>query len=262
LKARLVNRRDFLWLASASVSSSLLVAGSPGVGRWNGERSRIKAVAFDAFPIFDPRRVVALVEELFPGKGRPLSDAWHLRQFEYTWLRVISQHYADFWQVTEDALVFAARQLNLRISPEQQARLMKAHLEMSVWHDVAPVLDWLKKSGYRLALLSNFTQEMLAANLRHSGIAYAFEQVLSTDQAKTYKPDPRAYQLGMDKLELKAEEILFAAYAGWDAAGAKLFGYPTFWVNRALSPAEELGTLPDGSAGDLAGLVQFLSKPR
>jgi 2-haloacid dehalogenase len=108
--------------------------------------------------------------------------------------------------VTEDALVFAARQLNLRISPEQQARLMKAHLEMSVWPDVAPVLDWLKKSGYRLALLSNFTQEMLAANLRHSGIAYAFEQVLSTDQAKTYKPDPRAYQLGMDKLELKAED--------------------------------------------------------
>ena len=262
MKTRPVNRRDFLWLASASVSSSLLVPWSLGVGRGNVERSRIKAVAFDAFPIFDPRRVVVLMEELFPGKGRALSDAWRLRQFEYTWLRVISHHYADFRQVTEDALVFAARQLHLRISPEQQARLMKAHLEMSVWPDVAPVLDWLKKSGYRLALLSNLARQMLAANLRHSGIASAFEQVLSTDEAKTYKPDPRAYRLGMDKLKLKAEEILFAAYAGWDAAGAKLFGYPTFWVNRAHSPAEELGALPDGSAEDLAGLVQFLSEPQ
>ena len=55
-----------------------------------------------------------------------------------------------------------------------------------------------------------------------------FEQVLSSDRAKTYKPDPRAYQLGVDALQVKREEILFVAFAGWDAAGAKLFGYPTF----------------------------------
>ena len=30
-------------------------------------------------------------------------------------------------------------------------------------------------------------------------------------------------------------EIAFAAFAGWDAAGAKAFGYPTFWV-KAVPP--------------------------
>ena len=43
------------------------------------------------------------------------------------------------------------------------------------------------------------------------------------------------------------EEILFVAFAGWDAAGAKLFGYPTYWVNRPRLPPEELSVLPDGS---------------
>jgi 2-haloacid dehalogenase len=86
-----------------------------------------------------------------------------------------------------------------------------------------------------------------------------FEQVLSTDQAKTYKPDPRAYQLGVDALKLKREEILFVAFAGWDAAGAKLFGYPTFWVNRQKLPMEKMDATPDGMGDTLTQLVQFLT---
>jgi 2-haloacid dehalogenase len=44
---------------------------------------QIKAIAFNALPIFDPRPVCALAEQLFPGKGAELSSAWRTRQFEY-----------------------------------------------------------------------------------------------------------------------------------------------------------------------------------
>ena len=100
---------------------------------------------------------------------------------------------------------------------------------------------------------------MLAANIKSAGLDGMFEHVLSTDQARTYKPDPRGYQLAIDALKLKREEILFAAFAGWDAAGAKLFGYPTFWVNRLRLPMEELDAVPDASGDNLSQLVQFLS---
>jgi 2-haloacid dehalogenase len=123
-----------------------------------------------------------------------------------------------------------------------------------------PALGRLKKSAVQLALLSNFTPAMLDACIRSSGLDGMFEQVLSTDRAKTYKPDPHAYQLGTDSLKLKREEILFVAFAGWDAAGAKAFGYPTFWVNRLKVPVEELGEVPDGRGNDLSDLHEFLSK--
>jgi 2-haloacid dehalogenase len=42
------------------------------------------------------------------------------------------------------------------------------------------------------------------------------------------------------------------------AAGAKWFGYPTFWVNRANAPAEELGIVPDGAGSGLDDLVRFV----
>jgi 2-haloacid dehalogenase len=43
--------------------------------------------------------------------------------------------------------------------------------------------------------------------------------------------------MGLDAFGAKAGQILFAAFAGWDAAGAKSFGYATFWVNRQNQPA-------------------------
>jgi 2-haloacid dehalogenase len=50
-----------------------------------------------AFPIFDPRPVFVLAEQLFPGRGVELSNALHARQFEFQWFRALSGRYADFW---------------------------------------------------------------------------------------------------------------------------------------------------------------------
>jgi len=64
--------------------------------------------------------------------------------------------------------------------------------------------------------------------------------------------------MGIDAFKLAKEEILFAAFAGWDAAGAKWFGYPTFWVNRMNAPVEELDAAPDGIGSGMADLVKFV----
>ena len=199
---------------------------------------------------------------MFPGKGADLSTEWRTHQFEYTWLRVAARRYADFWQVTQDALVFAASKVKVELSPQQRDKLMHAYLELKTWPDAVPALDSLKRSGMRLAFLSNFTSTMLDACIHRSGVNEMFEQVISTDQARTFKPAPEAYQLGTDSLRLAREEILFVAFAGWDAAGAKAFGYPTFWVNRLKLPMEELGEVPDGIGNDLSDLVDFLAPRR
>jgi 2-haloacid dehalogenase len=205
--------------------------------------------------------VFALAETLFPGKGTELGNAWRTRQFEYQWLRALGGQYADFSRTTEDALVFAARQLQLDLTPDKRAQLMAAYAKLTAWPDVAPALHALKDGGIRLALLSNMTAAMLEAGIENAGLDGLFEHVLSTDRIRTYKPDPRAYRMGVDALKLPREEIVFAAFAGWDVAGAKWFGYPTVWVNRAGSPAEELGVVPDAAGRDLGTLVRFVRPP-
>ncbi|RYU59608.1 haloacid dehalogenase type II [Methylolobus aquaticus] len=250
-----LNRREFLNLATAGVAA----AGLASMPLTHGaKKPEIKAIAFDAFPILDPRPVFVLAEKLFPGQGTELSNAWRTRQFEYQWLRALSGRYVDFWQATEDSLVYATELLNLDLTPEKRKQLTEAYLGLKAWPDAPAALESLKRTGIRLAFLSNATPKILDAGIKNSGLDGLFEHVLSTDKIRTYKPDPRAYQMAIDAFGLAREEILFSAFAGWDAAGAKSFGYTTFWVNRLNLPREQLGVLPDAVGKNLNDLVSFV----
>ena len=247
-------RRDFFRQIAASILAQQSFAAEAA-----GSRTAIRAVAFDAFPILDPRPVFALVEELYPERGVELSNIWRTRQFEYTWLRTISERYSDFWHVTGDALIFAAKAVKVELTPEKHDRLMEAYLKLRCWPEVPTALRSLRRAGIRLAFLSNMTAKMLEAGIDNSQLGGLFDYVLSTDRVRAYKPDPRAYQMGVDAFGLKRNQILFAAFAGWDAAGAKSFGYPTFWVNRQKQPGEELGVTLDANGGSLHDLVAFVT---
>jgi 2-haloacid dehalogenase len=233
--------------------------GAPELPR---KRSRIEAVAFDGFPIFDPRPIARIAEELFPDRGAELMRAWRTRQFEYTWLRTLSKQYLDFWQVTEDALGAAAVACGLALSESNRDRLMHAYLALKAWPDVAPALTTLSNAGVRLALLSNLTPKMLDAAVRSAGLEGAFEYQLSVDRVRAYKPDARAYRLGVDAFGLRREHIAFVASAAWDAAGASAFGYPALWINRTNEAPERLGAPPVASGSTLATLCDFVAASR
>ena len=70
-------------------------------------------MAFDYFVIFNPNSVVPEVEKAFPGKGIEFTKAWRAKQFEYGFLRSITGRHADFFKVTEDALVYTAQAMQL-----------------------------------------------------------------------------------------------------------------------------------------------------
>ena len=104
------------------------------------------------------------------------------------------------------------------------------------------------------------TAAMLNAGLANSGLESALDHVLSTDVIKTYKPDPRAYRLGVDAFMLPKEQIAFVAFAGWDAAGAAWFGYPTIWINRLAAQPEELDEQHVVIGQGLQDVVRFLAE--
>jgi 2-haloacid dehalogenase len=219
---------------------------------------RFKAVAFDYFVLFNPNSVVPEVEKAFPGRGIEFTKAWRAKQFEYGFLRSITGRHEDFFKVTEDALVYTAAAMDLPLPPEMRERLLGAYLALQPWPDSIAALRTLKAAGVRLITISNFSDRMLRANAENAGITDLFDELLSTAANGTYKPDPRAYALGMERLGLNKDEIAFAAFGGWDAYGAKSFGYPTYWVNRFGLPPEQTGLEPDATSNDIAGLLDFV----
>jgi 2-haloacid dehalogenase len=248
-------RRYFLQAGAVSLSATA-IAAAPRLTKAAPDPA-LKALAIDGLAVFDLRPVAALVERLFPERSAALLPLWRARQFEYSWLRTLMGRYVDFWQVSEEALVFAARQLELDLRGAQREQVMQSFLSLDAWPDVRPAFLALREAGIRLAFLSNFTERMLDAASRSAGIADLLEPPLSTDRVQAYKPHPRAYQMGLDAFGLPRENIGFAAFGGWDAAGAKAFGYPTFWINRTQQATEQLGATPDAQGKTFEALVAW-----
>jgi 2-haloacid dehalogenase len=257
----ILNRRDFVGLVGAGAGAAAAAFAEQPVSA-AASTARIKAIAFDGLAVFDVRPVAALAEKVFPDRGGEMSDLWRTRQFEYTWLRTVGRQYADFWQVTEEALVFSCKSLKLDLTKSDSDRLMQSYLELKAWPDALPALKGLKASGLRMAFLSNFTATMLDQSVKNSGLEGIFDDHLSTDRVRAFKPDPQAYSMAMSAFGLRKEEIAFAAFGGWDAVGAKWFGYPTFWVNRAHAAAEELGTVSVGMGSGLNDMAAFVQTSR
>jgi len=221
-------------------------------------RPRFKAVAFDYFVIFNPDSVIPAVEREFPGKGQELAKLWRTKLFEYGFLRSITHDHRDFFKVTEDALVYATEAMKLPLAEDAKQRLLQAWLTLEPWPDAAEALQKLKAAGVKIITIANFSPKMLKDNADHAGITLLFDELLSTEVNRTYKPDANAYELGMKHLDLKKSEIVFAAFGGWDAYGAKKFGYTTFWCNRFHQPLEELGTTPDATSTGISGLLRLV----
>lgn len=269
-----MNRRNFIqvsgaattglllppWAADASEMEAAADAGGAGVAMGAGWTGRV--ILFDAFAIFDPRPVFERTIRLFPQQGAELIREWKIRQFEYTWLRNITGRYKDFILVIRDALLYAARVTGVSLTGEQTGQLIEAYYGLGVWPEVPAVLGRLKGAGYRLGFLSNFTTRMLQVGSERNGIAHHFEHLLSVDRIQKYKPDPVAYQSGMTAFGVKKSEVLFVPFAGWDAAGAKSFGYTTFWINRLGMPEEQLGMSADGEGANLDALSRFCEGSR
>jgi 2-haloacid dehalogenase len=249
-------------LGLTACATPLAAAGSPlpPSRPAPGSRSPIRGICFDLFTLFDPRSVVAVARAIVPEQAVELCDAWRTRQFEYAPLRVAAGQYQDFRAVTAQALVYAARARKLQLSAAERETLVDAYSQLEPWPDTrARLLAW-KQAGLRLAPLANYSPPMLSRLLAHAGLSELFDAQISTDIARTFKPDPRAYALGMSTLGLAREQIAFAAFGGWDAAGARWFGYPTFWVNRLGVAPEELAPGPDATGPTLAELAKFVTE--
>lgn len=241
-------RRSLLGGLAASVGAAAIGATPKG---------RIRAVAFDAFVIFDGRMIIAAAREALGEPGAALASSWLQKLFGNTWLLTAAGRYQPFEQVAASSLDSAADAAGLRLPAAVRTDLIAKFSRLAAWPDAAPALRTLRSSGIKTALLSNLSEGLLAANLRNTGLGGSFDAVLSTDQVRRYKPSPAAYAMAPAAFGLPPSSIGFAAFGGWDAVGATWFGFPTAWVNRSGAAEEWLDVSPRISSRGIEGVLSL-----
>ncbi len=213
---------------------------------------------FDAYgTLFDFNSAVARHRAAIGPKADALADLWRLKQIQYTWLRNSMGAYAPFWQVTGEALDHCLAAHGIADSSIRD-RLMSAYLALDPFPEVPAMLERLRRSGIRLAILSNGNPEMLDPMVAASGLADRFEAVLSVESVGIYKVAPEVYRLVEARCGVKPENVCFLSSNCWDAHGAAHFGFRTIWVNRAGAPDDRLPGTPVAHLPDLSQLPALL----
>jgi 2-haloacid dehalogenase len=222
----------------------------------------IRACVFDAYgTLFDFASAAAGCADALGERAAALTALWRDRQLQYSWLRGLQGLYVPFWQVTGDALDHALDALGLADRPALRERLMGLYRNLAPFPEVPGVIRGLRQSGFATAILSNGSPDMLASAVASAGLDDAFDAVLSVDEVRSFKPDPRVYQLALDRLGVPAERIAFVSSNAWDAHAAAAFGMQAVWCNRLAQRPERLpGTLAE-EIRSLAELPDLLRPP-
>jgi 2-haloacid dehalogenase len=166
--------------------------------------------------------------------GRELGMRWHAAS--QAMLR--GQPYRPFEDIVRDS----AREVGA--SDAQVGEMLRRWGEFKPWPDTPGVLEQL--SGYRRFIVTNCSKRLGTLAAARAG---DFELVVTGEEAGAYKPDPRPYQLALEKLGLDPARVLFVAGSAHDVGGAARVGMDVYWANRgrvaAPSDAAALVTSPD-----------------
>ena len=218
----------------------------------------VEACVFDAYgTLFDVNSAARTAQNSLGERWQPLAELWRAKQLQYTWLRGLTGHHRDFWQVTGDALDFAMSTMHVEDSA-LRSRLMNLYLVLSAYPEVPDVLTRLKTAGMKVAILSNGTPAMLAAAAANAGIANLLDAVLSVEEVKVYKPHPSVYRLACERLKVSTGQVCFVSSNGWDAYSAKAFGFRALWCNRSGQCPEGIPETPDEEIATLAAVPDLV----
>lgn len=219
-----------------------------------------KLVLFDAYgTLLDVYSVTDEAESAFPGQGKALALLWRDKQIEYTRLRALSQRYKHFWNITEDALDFACEALKLNLTSDVRQALLACYARLRAYPENVEVLQTLRRSGIRTAILSNGNIKMLDTAVSAADMTDWLDAVLSVEPLQTFKTDPRVYQYGLDYFGVEVKEALFVSSNCWDVCGATWFGLDTVWINRLGLPLERLDVVPVRQGNSLRAVLEQLN---
>jgi 2-haloacid dehalogenase len=114
---------------------------------------------------------------------------------------------------------------------------------------------------FKLGVITNCDDDLFAASERRLGVR--FDQVVTAQQAKRYKPNPRGFELMFERIGLPPARILHVAQSLFhDHVPARRLGLSTVWVDRrgdrpgfgATPPAD---ASPDLTVPDMATLASL-----
>ena len=187
-----------------------------------------------------------------------LDDATILQLYRDFEARAEHGEYRRYREVLQSVVQQFGAQLGFTPTDEEVRSLPDSLPQWKPWPDTVSALRELKKR-FRLAIISNVDNDLFAATQPQLGVE--FDQVITAQQAKAYKPSLKIFELALSRVGVPAHRILHIGQSLYhDVLPAQSLGLATVWVNRPSARAgvgavKAVDGQPDLQVSSLAELV-------
>jgi 2-haloacid dehalogenase len=219
--------------------------------------SPFKALTFDCYgTLIDwERGLLNAMRPVLRSHGKKLSDAEILAI--YGELEPEEQNpYRRYREVLANVVRGFGTRLGFPVSDAEAESLPESLKDWKPFPDTTAALAKLK-TKYKLAIISNTDDTLFAATSRHLGIQ--FDEVVTAEQAKAYKPSSPPFLLALERLGLARERVLHVGQSVYhDVVPARLLGLRTVLVQRrGFGATQPVQGEPDLTVPDLESLARL-----
>lgn len=218
-------------------------------------------LGFDVYgTLIDTAGVTEALKKFAGDRAVEFSTRWREKQLEYSFRRALMQNYVHFGFCTSYALDYTCSALGVEISEQDRAELLAGYKVLPPFPDVSAALPQLQDEEFRLFAFSNGKPEDVASLLENSGISSYFADVISTDEIKSFKPNPAVYAHFLRRAGATGKEAWLISGNPFDVIGAISAGMRGAWVKRSpqalFDPWEIEPTVTIGNISELADAIR------
>jgi 2-haloacid dehalogenase/putative hydrolase of the HAD superfamily len=136
-----------------------------------------------------------------------------------------------FKEVSALALERAMGEFGLTFEPGDAEILTSSIGKMPPFPEVVATLRLLKAAGFRLAIISNTDDAIIAGNIAQLG--GHVDRVITAEQAGAYKPSRQIFHHAWKTLDIGMDDLVhICASPHLDLAAARELGFRAVWVDR------------------------------
>ncbi|KAA5926533.1 haloacid dehalogenase type II [Achromobacter xylosoxidans] len=155
-----------------------------------------------------------------------------------------------FADITREALRLTMHDLGLEYRPQDAALLTDSISAMPPFPEVVDTLALLKRAGFRLCIISNTDDAIIAGNVAQLG--GHVDRVVTAEQAGAYKPSRRIFAHAHDSLGVTPDEVVhICASPHLDHAAARDIGFRCVWIDRGTGRQRLPDYRPDATVSTL-----------
>lgn len=156
----------------------------------------------------------------------------------------------SFREVAGEGLRLALDDYKLR-ADGNDIRLLTEHISaMPPFPEVPDTLRALKEAGYRLCIVSNTDDDVIAGNVAQLG--GHIDRVITAQQAGAYKPNRRLFDYAHEQLGVSRDDVVhICASPHLDHAAARDIGFRCVWIDRGTGRQRLPDYTPDATLATL-----------